>query len=145
MNEEMQQPPAAPAGAAEEVLEQADPVTTFLEALTTAVGVETVFGEPITVGDRVIIPVAETSLGGGVGFGRGPGPEGEPQTRTLALGGGAGGGATTRPVAAIVVTADGVRVQPVIDVGKLALTSIASTAALWQGLAVFVRSMHKRR
>lgn len=145
MNEEMQHPQAQPPpGEREEELVPEDPVTTFLEALMAAVGVETIFGDPITAGERVLIPVAETAIGGGAGFGRGPGSEGQ----ALALrpgGGGAGGGANTRPVAVIVVTDDEVRVQPVIDVGKLALTGIASSVAIWQGVATFVRALRRRR
>lgn len=146
MNEEMRRPQAEPqAEAGAEMAPQGDPVTTFLEAWTTAVGVETVFGEPIAVGERVIIPVAETSLGGGVGYWQGPG-DAQPQPRTvrLASGGGAGGGATTRPVAAIVITPDEVRVQPIIDAGKLVLSGIATTAAVWQGLAAFLKAMRRR-
>jgi uncharacterized spore protein YtfJ len=140
------QPPQRqqPIGTGEEEMPQADPVTTFLEALTTGVGVETVFGNPVTAGEQVIIPVAETTISGGAGYGQGP-SDGQPQMRTFRVGGGgAGGGAHTRPVAAIVVTAGEVRVQPIVDVGKLALSGIVSAAALWQGVAAFVKSMRKR-
>ncbi len=141
MNEPMQTPEAV----REEELTQLDPVTTLLEALTTAIGVETVFGDPVTAGDRTIIPVAETSLAGGAGYGQGPQTDGRPEMRTLRIGGGgAGGGATTRPVAAIIVTPQEVKVQPVVDVGRLALTGIATTAALWRGVASFVKALRNR-
>jgi uncharacterized spore protein YtfJ len=141
VNEQAQPSPAPP-----EVQQQADPVSIFFEALAMAVGVETVFGEPISAGDRVIIPVAETAMGGGVGYGQGPTEQGQaPRAIRFAGGGGGGGGAHTRPVAAIVVTPEEVRVQPIVDVGKLALSGIASSAALWSGLAALVKTLSARR
>ncbi len=146
MNEQTQPTPAQPAGEAEEeMVPPSDTLSVFFEALTTAVGVETVFGEPVTVGDRVIIPVAETSMGGGLGFGRGPGDgQGQGRPFRMGFGGGGGGGASTRPVAAIVVTPEEVRVQPIVDAGKLALAGISSAAASWKGIARFVKVVRKR-
>ena len=44
-------------------------------------------------------------------------------------GGGGGGGAMARPVAVIVMGPDGVRVKPVLDVTKLAVTALGAFAA----------------
>ncbi|MGQ9681002.1 MAG: GerW family sporulation protein [Anaerolineae bacterium] len=148
MNEQMQRGGTAPTEG-EMMPPEGDRIAVFFEAMTTAIGVETVFGEPVQAGDRVIIPVAETGMAGGLGFGQGPAGDGEQarqQPRTLALGGGAGGGASTRPVAAIIVTPNDVLVRPIVDVGKLALNGIATSAGLWKGAIEFVRALrHGRR
>lgn len=140
------QPGGATPGAGEAVPE-GDRISVFFEAMTTAIGVETVFGEPVTVGEKVIIPVAETGMGGGLGYGQGPATEGEEKPRPMAIsvGGGAGGGASTRPVAAIVVTPEAVKVQPIVDVSKLALSGLASSAAVWKGAMEFLRALRRRR
>ncbi len=147
MSEETRQNQAQPMAEAAEAMEEADPITTFFEAMATAIGVDMVFGEPVTVGDRTIIPVAETGTGGGVGFGRGPARDGQGPGRPvqIGLGGGGGGGANTRPVAAIIVEPSGVRVQPIVDVSRLGLAGIASAAGLWQGVIAFVKALRQRK
>ncbi len=147
MSEEMRAPQAKPGAEAAEAVAAADPITTFFEAMATAIGVEMVFGEPVTVGDRTIIPVAETGMGGGVGFGRGPARDGQEPGRPvqIGLGGGGGGGASTRPVAAIIVEPSGVKVQPIVDVSRLGLAGIASAAGLWQGITAFVKALRQRK
>ncbi len=147
MSEPMQPPRAEPAGEGQEVVPEADATTLFFEAMTYAVGVDTVFGEPVTAGDRVIIPVAETSMGGGVGavyFADGPqGVQRAVRIPERTTGG--GGGASSRPVAVVVVGPSGVKVQPILDINRMALSGIASAAALWQGLMAFVKVLRKAR
>lgn len=147
MDEQLARAQNQPVGTAEEPEAAViDPVTTFFDALAGAVGVETVFGEPIRVDQQVVIPVAETSIGGGVGFGAYPeGQRQRPRILQALAGGGGGGGATSRPVAVVIVTPEGVKVKPIIDVGKLALNGLASTAALWSGLAAFLGALRRRR
>ena len=145
MSEQREPMPAAPAGAPEEAPE-ADPLSLFFEAMSCALGVDTVFGEPITAGDRVIIPVAEASMGGGVGnmyFTNGQRTVQHAVSIPVRSTGG-GGGASSRPVAAIIVSPAGVRVQPIIDVSKLALSGMASAAGLWHGLTAFMKALRKR-
>lgn len=149
MNEQIER--AQGETAPEEVLPEADPISLFFDALTSAIGVETVFGDPIQAGDRVIIPVAETSMGGGLGFGQGP-ADGRPRRRIFELvaggaggGGGGGGGASTRPVAVVIVGPEEVKVQPIVDAGKLAITSLASMAGLWKGITTFVKVLREER
>ncbi len=77
-----------------------------------AAGVEKVYGEAIKEGDTVIIPAAEVMTS--MGFGMGGSAKGEG-------GGGGGGYSTSRPVAVIIITNEGVRVEPVMDVTKVAL------------------------
>jgi len=82
--------------------------------------VETVYGKPIKKGDYTIIPTSEniTAMGFGSGFGAGGDAEGD------AGGGGGGGGGgrvLSRPVAVVIASEDGVRVEPVVDPTKIVL------------------------
>jgi uncharacterized spore protein YtfJ len=112
-----------------------------------------VFGEPVTAGDYTVITAAEVGSGGGFGSGMGFGPapakkEGAaapaaaaPGEEQMAGGGGvgAGGGAGGRPVAVIVIGPDGVKIEPVFDLTKIALAGIAA----WGGMLLAMRSMAK--
>ncbi|HOG45741.1 MAG TPA: spore germination protein GerW family protein [Anaerolineae bacterium] len=127
---------------------EADATTLFFESLVDAVGVETVFGDPIRADGRLIIPVAETSVGGGVGDVQYPRAEGGVERRELRLpltSRGGGGSASTRPVAVVVVTPDDVRVQPIFDFNRIALAGMASAIGLWRGITAFAQAMRKRR
>lgn len=99
-----------------------------LDGLTQTARVSAVFGEPRTIGDRTIIPVARvfSALGFGSGGAEGPTPEG--RRRPRAGGGGGGGSAVTTPTAVIEVSPEGVRVQPIVDVTQVALAAIAAWA-----------------
>lgn len=144
MNEPMmQQPQGQPTPAMQEQEYETDAVNLFFESMATAIGVETVFGEPITAGNQVVIPVAESSMGGGVGMTYFPDEQGRMQQRVMRAGAGGGGGANTRPVAAIVISPEGVKVKTIIDVNRLALTGITSTAALWKGISSLVKALRK--
>jgi len=69
---------------------------------------KTVVGEPITVEGNTLIPLVNVGFGFGVGAGRGS----EPQ-KGSGQGGGTGGGGGVKPVALIIINADGVRVEPI--------------------------------
>lgn len=100
--------------------------TTVLTTLETA-HVRRVFGEPIQVGDNLIIPAAEILAAYGYGFGGGYGEEGKAEVNRGGGGGGGGGGRTfSRPVAVIVASPEGVRVEPVIDRTKIALAALTA-------------------
>lgn len=86
-----------------------------------------VFGQPQTVGEKTVIPIAQVSYGFGVGFGEGTTPSEEGKEDTGA-GGGAGGGLKTRPVAVLVVTPEKAWVEPIVDEGRVALAGIALAA-----------------
>ena len=89
------------------------------------------FGKPVKSGDYTIITASEAYVAMGAGFGVGVGTEktkenaeGQaPSTNEVDGGGGGGGGgvAVGRPVAAISIGPNGVRVEPVVDVTKIAL------------------------
>lgn len=69
---------------------------------------KTVVGDPITLDGTTIIPLVSVGFGFGVGAGEGNDPK-----KGAGNGGAAGGGGGIKPVAVIVVTKDGVRVEPV--------------------------------
>lgn len=82
-----------------------------LGALKDVGTVERVYGQPQTMGERMIIPVAEVRTCMGLGFGSGrknaseDAPKGE--------GGGGGGAAKARPVGVVEVTPEGTRFLPI--------------------------------
>lgn len=93
-----------------------------------------VFGAPATSGDRVVIPVAEVTIGIGFGWGGGRsievGTDGRPPSAGSS--GGAGGGARSRAVAVIELSPDGVRVHPIVDQTSISLAGIAFAASALQ-------------
>lgn len=99
--------------------------------------VSTAIGEPVTIGERVIIPVAEIAYGGGGGGGGG---KGQPELGE-GSGGGGGGGVRVRPLGCLVVDQDSERWVPTLDVNRLAL--IAGTLAAM--LLVTVRMLLPKR
>lgn len=68
---------------------------------------KSVVGEPITVEGATLIPLVSF----GFGFGAGGG-QGKSEKTGVGDGGGTGGGGGMKPVAVIVVTKDGVKVEP---------------------------------
>jgi uncharacterized spore protein YtfJ len=91
-----------------------------LEQFIKTADVSKVYGEAISHEDTLILPTAEVLAvaGFGAGYGSG-GPE-----DVGGAGGGAGGGGRTfsRPVAVVIADKTGVRVEPVVDPTKIALT-----------------------
>ena len=68
---------------------------------------DAVFGSPVERENATVIPCSEVAVGFGFGFGGSPADE---KGNQAGGGAGAGGGASGRPIAAIIVTQDGVRV-----------------------------------
>ncbi|MBN1659728.1 MAG: hypothetical protein JXA93_15080 [Anaerolineae bacterium] len=113
------------------------------------------FGDPQSVGERTIIPVASVWYGFGFGFGqpvaapqepRHPGDEPEPPAAGEgAEGGGAGGGGASRPVGAIVVTADDVYFEEAGSYNKVALAGIGLAGWIVFQIALTLREVFGRR
>jgi uncharacterized spore protein YtfJ len=112
-----------------------------LEQFLETADVDRVYGEPIRHGDTLIIPAAEVLVGMGFGMGYGGGNE---AGQSVGGGGGGGGGGRTfaRPVATIIASPDGVRVEPVVDVTKIAL-AVFTTAGFM--IAMFTRMLSPRK
>jgi uncharacterized spore protein YtfJ len=92
--------------------------------------VSVVYGEPIQHEDTLIIPTAEVLCGMGFGVGRGGGTsaaqeDGNPSVGT-GIGAGGGGKVLSRPVAVVVASPEGVRVEPVVDITKIALAALTA-------------------
>jgi len=105
-----------------------DPAKTIQETMDTflsAANVEAVYGEPIEKDDTLIIPSAEVLSFAGFGLGTGYGIEAGSEEEDKSVGGGGGGGGggrvLSRPVAVIIASPDGVRVEPIVDPTKIAL------------------------
>lgn len=110
-----------------------DMVQETMDNFLSAASVTAVYGEPIQSGDNLIIPAAEVlsglgfGMGAGVGNNVGPSEEGQPTQNTGGGGGGGGGGRIlSRPVAVVIASPDGVRVEPVVDVTKVALAALTA-------------------
>ena len=88
-----------------------------------------IFSAPTTVGDNTVITAAEVNVGMGLGFGRGAG--GDEESSGEGGGGGGGGGAAGRPVAAIIISPSGVRVEPIFDITKVALAFFTMIGAIF--------------
>jgi uncharacterized spore protein YtfJ len=101
-----------------------------MEEFLAAADVRVVYGEPIEHDDTVIIPTAEVlcGLGFGVGSGSGTSADQSPDKPSLGSGSGGGGGGRilSRPVAVVVASPEGVRVEPVVDITKIALAGLTA-------------------
>jgi uncharacterized spore protein YtfJ len=114
----------------------------MLERLVSRVGdiqekatVKTVFGDPLEVRGRTIIPIARVRYGFGIGMGRGASRK-TGDGDDSGGGSGGGGGASVRPVAVIEITDDRTTVTPVVDVTRLAMAGLilAAWSVFWIGL-----------
>ena len=109
--------------------------------IQTKAGAKAVFGDPVELDGRKIIPVASVTYGFGMGGGMGPKrEEGEAPG-----GGGGGGGVRVQPVAVIEVVDGKVRVQPIVNVTRLALMAmcVAAWSVFW--VTATVRTIAKSR
>lgn len=106
-----------------------------MDAFLSNADVDAVYGEPFEKDGNVIIPAAEivAGFGFGIGFGRGSSQDsGKPASSSGSSGGGGGGGGGgqifSRPVAVIIASSEGVRIEPVIDLTKIALAGLTAGA-----------------
>ncbi len=107
-------------------------VEQVLNRLVSNATVDSVFGRPIERDGATIIPCSEIMVGFGMGSGTGPVDE---KGNLTGQGGGGGGGSQGRPIAVIVMTKEGVRVEPVLDLTKVVLASFTTGAFMlfWFG------------
>ena len=68
---------------------------------------ESIVGDPITVGDKTVIPIVKLSVGFGAGGG-----QGEDEKKRAGFGGGGGGGASIEPAAFIIMDKEGIKLLP---------------------------------
>lgn len=105
-----------------------------------------VFGAPVATEGRTIITASEVQVGAGFGYGGGGGTgpwttedeeepssedEGRGEGAGAGFGGGGGGMSGGRPVAVISIEPEGVQVQPVVDVTKIALALFTTLGGMF--------------
>jgi uncharacterized spore protein YtfJ len=153
MNDEIKPPDDTDVTSSAETL---DVIELTMDKFLDAADVSAVYGEPIQHGDTIIIPCAEVLSGMGFGMGFGVSShdssdedEGETKrdggnsaNRNEGVGGGGGGRVFSRPVAVIVASPEGVRIEPVFDRTKIAL-AVLTTAGFMFGM--FSRMMRPGR
>jgi uncharacterized spore protein YtfJ len=112
----------------------------LITRLYTVARPDSVFSAPFTAEGQTVITASEAYVGLGMGYGAGGGEgiaprrETDPEAASEAgrvpatpvgagygSGGGGGGVSIGRPVAAIIINSQGVRVEPIVDVTKVAL------------------------
>jgi uncharacterized spore protein YtfJ len=102
------------------------------KALTHA-DVRTVFGEPITQGERTVIPVARVTANYGFGAGGGEGEREDAPNHGSGGGGGGGGRIRAHPIGFIEMSNDSASFVPIVDRGEIfsRLGTIAMIVALF--------------
>jgi uncharacterized spore protein YtfJ len=122
----------------------------LLEKFVDTARPSSVFAPPLAAGDYTIVTASEVFAAMGVGFGggggngpsgSGPGSEQAPVELSAdddelpagsgaGYGGGGGGVTLGRPVAAITIGPDGVNVEPIVDVTKIAIAFFTTFGAM---------------
>ncbi len=106
-----------------------------------SVDAHNVFGDPVTQGNRTVIPVARVTIN--YGFGAGSGRAEDEEKGPTGSGGGGGGRVRTNAIGYIEMTPDEARFVPILDRSTL-ITSLISLA----GFALFLslpRLLRRRR
>jgi uncharacterized spore protein YtfJ len=118
----------------------------FLERIYQRADVKAAFGEPQTIGDRTIIPVARVSYALGLGFGKGERPaEQADEVEASGAGAGGGGGGMATPIAVLEVTDEDTKVIPIVDSTRLALAGILMAAWNIFWIARTIRVLRERK
>jgi uncharacterized spore protein YtfJ len=110
----------------------------LMAKLFTVTQPEVVFSPPVTAHEQTVITASEVTAGFGFGFGSGggtaPNNNAEEDAPAANFGGGGGGGgggtALARPVAAVIITPQGVRVEPIVDVTKISIAFVTAFGAI---------------
>jgi uncharacterized spore protein YtfJ len=122
--------------AAQQVPQRADEL---FDKILAAAQPTAVFSAPVVSGEYTIITASEVFAGGGFGFGNGTGPANHAKTAHADAGGsatasgsrgGGGGGSHGRPVAAVIIGPDGVKVKPIVDPTRIALALMGALGGL---------------
>jgi uncharacterized spore protein YtfJ len=103
-------------------------IQTTMDKFLSAANVEAVYGTPISQGENIVIPAAEVLSIAGFGLGAGGSSRGSDDSEDAGSGSGGGGGGRVlaRPVAAIVISPRGVRIEPIVDVTKIGLAVLTT-------------------
>ena len=112
-----------PVGDAEKELESLILIEDTMDKFIATADVEKVYGKPIKSGDTLIVPTAEILC-------------------AMGFGGVSGGRVLSRPVAVVIASPEGVRVEPVFDPTKIALAAITAAGFI---LSMLFRMMRGPR
>ncbi len=114
-----------------------------LEDMQANAGVDAVFGQPVTVGDKVIIPIASVSYGFGMGFGEATSQEVEESNG--GVGGGEGAGMSARPLGVVEITPERIHIEPIVNEQALTLAGmlLGAWSIFWVSAAM-IRIMSGR-
>ncbi|HWZ33549.1 MAG TPA: spore germination protein GerW family protein [Bryobacteraceae bacterium] len=115
----------------------ADMLEKIGDALGSTATVKSVYGEPIQMEGKVVVPIAKIGYGFGAGGGRGPVKLGGVETQPE--GGGGGGVVRAFPAGALEITQSGTRFVPFTDLRWIA--GVFAAGALLCG--VFLGRRHK--
>lgn len=114
-----------------------------------------VYSEPVHANGQTVITLSEVTVGMGFGYGIGEGGPGaaggkdaDASEEGAPAGGGGGGGggggfSAGRPVAIVTINADGVKVEPVVDVTKLSIAFFTTFGAMALMLARISRARYR--
>jgi len=103
-----------------------------VDHLRSTASVKTVYGEPVVVDGKTIIPVARVAFG----FGGGSGSKQEHENEPPAEGGGVGGGMSAKPVGVVEVSHDETKFVPFSTKKRLAIAA-AIGSGIGLGLGYF--------
>jgi hypothetical protein len=117
--------------AAEMIEEVGGRVSDGLNEIMGGLGASAVF-EVEEIEGRHFVTAAAIERGGGFGFGAGAGGDDDTTPTGGGGGGGGGGSAQARPVAIIEITADDVKIRPVLDFTRVGLTVLISAITVWR-------------
>jgi len=107
------------------------------ETLGSTTTVKSVFGEPIHVDGKTVVPVARVAFGFGGGFG---GRKDRAHGDAAGEGGGGGGGVRAYPAGVLEVTEDTTRFVPFVDPQRVL---VAATAGAVLGAVFFLTRRRK--
>jgi uncharacterized spore protein YtfJ len=99
-------------------------VKTTLGEIEKVLSTKTVVGEPVKIEGVTLVPLIKAGFGFGAGAGSG---KGESRQKGEGTGGGTGGGAYIRPIAVIIITKEGVKMEPVMGRVTGALEKLGET------------------
>ena len=121
-----------------------DDLFTRLQDLQADASVDAVFGQPVTAGEKVIIPIARVMYGFGMGFGESADQEAGESDGGAGVGGGGGMGA--RPLGVVEITPEHTRIEPYVNEQAVALAGVLLGAwtIFWISAAV-IRIMSSQR
>ena len=99
-------------------------VKTTLGEIEKVLSTKTVVGEPIVIQGVTLVPLIKAGFGFGAGAGAG---KGEASQKGEGSGGGTGGGAYVRPVAMVIISKEGVKIEPIMGKVTGAIEKLGET------------------